>query len=168
MKKSILIILVIIILVLCCCLSSGLIIFLLSSEGIFDTGTTSSTITPSPAATTTTEEDTLLFESKEYGFTLKLPASWEGYDVFGGKGTEASEVEYLYNFSYEGTSPMEVYAFSVAIYDKDTWETVKDYEYNQGAKIAENDSYIYAMSNDAMLPADVYAMIKDSFQLSEE
>ena len=172
MNKTLIIILIVVVLLLCCCLTTGLAGFFSSVFEFSDnlnnnTSTTTSTYT----TTSTTPEitgESILFESEEYGFSLELPASWEGYDVFGGKGADGSEVEYLYSFNYEGDSPMEVYAFTVAIYSLETWEDVKDYEYNQGAKVAEDDKYIYTMSNDPIVPPDVYQIIKESFKLSEE
>ena len=121
------------------------------------------------------------YHNAKYGFNLKFPKSWKGFDVEKVVISE-SEVNAIYLYFKMPTtdpayqdSPSNGYAslFCIALYTPAQWDILENSDYAEmlGEKLAETSDYVYVYSHAQAAPTDLYTQvnkltkIKNSFKL---
>lgn len=95
--------------------------------------------TPVPAVA-----DWKSYKNEKYGFELTLPETWKGYRVVEQKLTNINYVD-MYDFEIPNASGGFDPAVSIRVIGKkDVAKCEKSMECNYGAKILEDETYIYA------------------------
>ena len=92
--------------------------------------------------TEVTEEATLTYSDEELGFSLELPASWEGYiaekrELQWGAYGVADSVDFLID---------DLSIFNLSWYTPEQWANIAASEGPIPTKLAENDEWVFAYS----------------------
>jgi|GEM_PF-6760463 len=95
------------------------------------------------------KEETMEYRNEEYGFTLKLPKSWEGKYVVERTDTELGEEEATYIFKYKEEN-IELFSIVVLNISKEKWD--KEFSGGFWEYLGEKDGKIFAYGVSTELP----------------
>ncbi len=93
----------------------------------------------SAAPTIKEEKNYLLYSNQVQGYTLEIPKRWEGK-------FETRENEKLTSFIYSAVPEFKAPIFTIWVYSKSDWETMKSQSYYQGTEITEVNDKVFVFT----------------------
>lgn len=99
----------------------------------------------------TESEPTIEYDNKTYGFTLRLPASWEGKYVVK-KANWDQQAEVIFDFIYK---PEKTKLFSIIILNMTQEQWNRDYAGGLWGYLGERNGKVFAYSVPSELPSEL-------------